>query len=137
MKIELTNIPDINLENIDEAKVGLANKIISNIKPLFNDVSISKNRNIKKLKEDFKNKRNSVKKRKIELEGKLEHLNTRKKVKKLLERIDKLQTFGLLYEGEFRREMIIILKVIDKLEENKIDLYLKETMDIVNKRFSR
>lgn len=136
MKIEITNIPDINLENLDEAKVSLANKIVDNIKPLFDDVFISKNKNIKKLKEDYKNKRNLVKERKNQLEKKATEFNKNKKVKKLLERIDKLQTFGLLYEGNLKREMIIVLKVVESLEEERINVYLKETMDIVNKKLS-
>ena len=38
MKITETKIPDINVKNIDQSKVNLAEKIIHNINPLFDDL---------------------------------------------------------------------------------------------------
>ena len=135
MKISVTSIPDVNHENINLSKVSLANKIIENVKPLFDDVFIEKNVTIKKLEDDLENKKNYVKESKDRLQRKLNLYNKNKKVNKLLDRIEKMINIGILYDGSLKNEMVVVLKILEKLDERKIDNYLAETLKEVNKRF--
>ena len=61
----------------------------------------------------------------------------KKKVSKLLDRIEKLITSGLVYDGTLKHETIILLKITTKLSEDKLDYHLKDTLTTISKRFSR
>jgi hypothetical protein len=61
----------------------------------------------------------------------------KKKVTKLLDRIEKLITSGLVYDGTLKHETIVLLKIVDKLEEDKLDYHLHATLQTISKRFSR
>jgi len=44
---------------------------------------------------------------------------------------------GLIYDGSLKNQTTILLKVIDKLDDKKIEHHLTETLQIIRKRFSR
>ena len=135
MNIIETTITDINIENIDLAKVELSNKIINNVSPLLNEVYINNADKINKLTIELKEKKKKVLKDKDELEFLLNIYKRKQKVKKLIERVKKLVSSGLV-EGQSKKEIIVLLKVIDKLPDDKLDYHLKNTMNIIQKRFS-
>jgi len=137
MNIIETDIPDIDIENIDESKVNLANKIVKNIFPLFDEVLESKTNEIEELEEQLTNKKVQVLKSKDDLELKIFEYNKSKKVKKLLDRISKLVTSGLVFDGNLRHETVILLKIINKLPDDKVDYHLAETSKTISKRFAR
>ena len=137
MKVIETDIIDVTKNNIDEVKLNLSNKIIKNVYPLFEDFNNSKNIEIEDLKTSLLKKKETVLKKKEKLEGMIKDLNRKKKIKKLLERIEKLVTSGLVYDGNLKKETIILLKISDKLSEEKIDEHLKKTMSTISKRFSQ
>lgn len=137
MKIEITRIPNINSENLDKSKVDLANKIIRNIKPLFDDVLIEKKNNIEKVKKEIESKKILVKENKTKLEGKLVEYKRKQKVKKLLDKLDTLVKLGMLNDGSLRHEITILLKVIETLDDGRLDYHFKAMTTIVNKRFSQ
>jgi len=58
-----------------------------------------------------------------------------KKISKLLSRIEKLLQSGLIYDSSMKHEMVILLKIIDKLPEDKLDIQLSKTMKTLSKRF--
>lgn len=132
MKIIETNIPDF-IEDENKSKIALADKILTNIVPLLNVKFQEKLKNIKLLKESVINKKNKVSTEKIELESLMKEYNRIKKVKVLLERIMNLLGSGLLI-GEFKKEMIVVLKVIEDLNEDKLNFYLSETVRVLNKK---
>lgn len=135
MNIIETTIADINVENIDVTKVKLANKIIQNISPLFDEVYINNVDRINNLTIELQEKKKEVLKDKDELELLLKIYKRKQKVKKLLERVDKLVSSGLV-DGHSKNETIVLLKVIDRLPDDKLDYHLKNTMNIIQKRFS-
>jgi len=135
MNIIETTILDINVENIDQTKVNLANKIIQNINPLFDDLKQVKIEKIKFKITEFKQLKNNVLTNKSKIETLFEHYKKKQKIKKLLERIDKLVSLGIVNEGQSKQETIVLLKIIDKLDINKLNFYLKETMSTISKRF--
>lgn len=132
-----TNILDITKNNMDQTKLNLANQIIENVFPLFDDFNSTKNSEIEDLKTSLVSKKSIVQKKKHHLENLIKDFNRKKKIKKLLERIDKLVSSGLVYDSNLKNETIVLLKIVDKLTEDKIDEQLNKTMRTISKRFSK
>jgi hypothetical protein len=137
MNIIETSISDITKSNIDQVKLNLSNQIIENVFPLFDDFNSTKNSEIEELKTSLSTKKNLVQKKKKYLENLIKDFNRKKKIKKLLERIEKLVSSGLVYDSNLKNETIVLLKIIDKIDEDKIDEHLNKTMKTISKRFSK
>ena len=65
MKIKVTEIPDVNTENIDLAKVNLSNRIIEKVKPLFDDVLLSKLKKINLRKKTMVHQKRTIPKKNL------------------------------------------------------------------------
>lgn len=137
MKIVVTKIPDVTKETIDQSKVVLANNIISNVYPLFDEVFQGKIGYVNEMKKKLKQKKTEVNNRKEKLEQLMSEYNREKKISKLLSRIEKLVDSGLVYDGSIKNQTIVLLKVINKLTDDKLGHHLTETLQIIRKRFSR
>lgn len=137
MRIIETNIPNVTSDNIPESKAVLAENIISNVYPLFNEVYTTRVDEIESLKKDLEKKKSLVRKHKTALEQMMNEYKKGKKVSKLLDRIEKLITTGLVYDGALKHEMVILLKIATKLSDDKLDYHLKDTLRTISKRFSR
>jgi hypothetical protein len=137
MIIEKTKVPDVVEENIDISKIILADNIISNIYPLFDDMYNESLNSTKNLESQYKKKKIEVKNSKEKLEGLMLKLTRVKKILKLLNRIEKLIDSGLVYDGSLKHETIILLKIINKLSNDKIDFHLRNTLKTISKRFSQ
>ena len=133
MNIYITDYHDINIENIDQAKVDLADKIIYKVKPLIDDLHLDKERQIKLLESNINKKKNFLVESKNRLEQKVVVLERKKKIKKLVERIEQLNSFGMLY-GDLKKEMSEILINLNTIDDTRMNKYLQTTMEIVNKR---
>ena len=137
MNIIETSIPDVTDTNLDQSKVILADNIISNVYPLFDDVYTEKVSQVKKLKTLYENRKAKVVKNKTNLEIMMKQYEQKKKVSKLLTRLEKLVDSGLVYDGHLKSETIVLLKIVDKLSNEKLDYHLSETLKIISKRFSK
>ncbi len=137
MIIEQTNIPNVIPETINKSKQILAENIIQNVYPLFDEVYKSKVNSIEIVKEELKAKKEKVTQQKNELQAIMNNYKRQKKITKLLDRIEKLITSGLVYDGTLKHETMILLKIITKLENEKLDYHLRSTLQTINKRFSR
>ena len=137
MIIEQTNIPDVTESNIDSAKIILADNIISNIYPLFDEIYQDQIGTVKSINSQYSEKKSQVQKNKKELEGLMLKLERVKKEGKLLARIEKLINSGLANDGSLKHENIILLKIYNKLTDEKLDQHLRNTLKIISKRFSR
>jgi len=137
MNIIETKIPDVSKENVEDSKIILANNIIKNVYPLFDEVYQEKVGHIKEIKNKLKEKKKQVKEKKNKLEKLMDEYNREKKITKLLTRIEKLIDSGLVYDGSLKTQTVVLLKVIDKLSNDKLDHHLTETLQIIRKRFSR
>lgn len=135
MNIINTEIPDVTKKNINKTKLKLANNVIQNVFPLFDEVYEGKLKELKKSEDDLRTKKDQVLEIKDSLQIKLENYNKTKKSEHLINRISKLISSGLVFEGNLKREIIILLKVIDKLTNEKIDYHMNETLKLINKRF--
>jgi len=137
INVKYTNIPDIKFKKIDEEKVLLSDKIIKNIYPIFDDVIEGKMKKLKDLKKEFNSKKEIILKKKTELKEKMDGYGKKKKIKKLIHRISRLIDSGLHFDSSLKHETIILLKVLDKLSNEKIDEHMKNTINLINKRFSK
>ena len=137
MILQEMTIPDVVNENLDQSKVTLANNVIKNVYPLFDEVHQEKKREVKELEKQLQETKNQVQQRKQMLENLLNDYNKQKKVRKLLSRIERLVNSGLIYDGTLRNDTRILLKVIPKLTDEKLDFHLQSVLKIINKRFSK
>lgn len=137
MKIEETNIPNVIEENLDDSKISLANNIIENVYPLFDEVYGGRIEEIDHIKKDLDLKKQQVRGQKEKLQGLMNDYKKKKKVAKLLDRLEKMITAGLIYEGPIKHETTVLLKVANNLSDDKIDYHLRSTLQTLSKRFSR
>jgi hypothetical protein len=136
MNIIETEIPDVTIETLDQSKIILANNIVKNVYPLFDEVFNTRLNELDDFQQILKDKKRQVREEKNNLQHMVNIYNKNKKVTKLLDRIEKLVNSGLVYDGSSRNEMTMLLKVINKLSDDKIDYHLKSVMSTISKRFS-
>jgi len=136
MKVTITNIPDIYTENLDKSKIELANKVVRKFYPIIDKVNNDRKLKIRKLEIVIKKNKVKINKEKSEVERMVNDYRRKSKIKTILERISKLVSFGLVNETTRKREIISVLKNIDNLSDEKLNLYLNETLKILNKRFT-
>jgi len=137
MIIEETTIPNITRKNFDQSKTNLANSIIENVYPLFSEVYTIRTEEIDELKKENLKKKEVTSTMRTNLENLAKENVKQKKISTLLSRIEKLVNAGLIYDSSLKNETTILLKVINKLSDEKLDHHLKETLQIISKRFSR
>jgi hypothetical protein len=137
MIITETRIPDVTEENILRSKKILADNIIKNVYPLFDGVYTEKLETVNNLKRQIKNKKKELRVEKESMEILMVEYARKKKIAKLLDRIDTLVQNGLIYDGTMQHENVILLKIINKLPPDQLDKQLAKTMQIINKRFSK
>ena len=135
MNIVETSIPDVTTENIDKAKLDLSDRVIKGVYPIIDEIYEDKLSRVKELSEKLKSKKREVLEAKTNLESMMDDFSRKKKVKKLVERISKLVSAGLVHHGSLRTETIVLLKVVENLPDDKIDYHLGETMKMISKRF--
>jgi len=137
MMIFETQIPDITEVSIDQSKVLLAQNIINSISPLLNETYSSKMEYKNKLQDDIKASKKKISEEKSGVESILSDYNRKKKIARILDRVNKLVETGLIDDSQLKHETVILLKILDKLPEDKLDLQLNRTIEVLNKRFSR
>ncbi len=137
MRLLVTNIPDVTEANVIESKMILSENIIRNVYPLFDEVLSSKIQRSQELEGKLATARKQVLKKKNTLEQLITEYKRKQKESKLLARVDKLVQAGLIYDGTLKNEIIILLRIVDKLPEDKLDYHLKKTLNIIHKRFQQ
>lgn len=137
MKITETDIPDTTTKNLDESKMKLANSVIENIYPLFDDFFRQKLRRVYELKMEIKSKANKIKSEKESMQVLMREYSRRKKIAKLLDRTQNLINAGLTYDGQIKHDTVILLKIVDKLTDEKLDEQIRRTIQTVSKRFAK
>lgn len=137
MNIIETNVPDVTKSNIPENKKVIADSIIENVYPLFDEVFQAKLARVSNLKSKIKSGKRQMRKEKETMQQLMTEYKKEKKISKILERVDKLVKAGLTYDTAMQHETVILLKIIDKLPEEKLNQQLAKTIQILNKRFSQ
>jgi hypothetical protein len=68
MNIEILNLPDMTKNNIQESKVLLADSIIENIYPLFDNIFMERKNKVEELSFDLKRREEILSKKKTNVE---------------------------------------------------------------------
>ena len=84
MEIVDTRIPDVSMNNIDESKQILANNIIANIYPLFNDLHKGKEKEAVKYKDSILKLKSVLKHEKDSIDALLVRYSKAKKISKIM-----------------------------------------------------
>lgn len=137
MIIEKTNIHDITEDTIEESKIDLANNIMKNVYPLFDDVFTERKNELQSLEKILSKKKIEVLEKKEELETLLNEQKRKQKVNQLVSKISNLVSSGLVYDGNLKNETVITLKILPKLSSERLDYQLKEISKIISKRFPK
>lgn len=131
-----TDLHDITKSNIDQSKVKLAENIIENIHPLFDEVYNEKENEYNNLQDSISISHRKLTDKKSELDDLMNEVKRKRKVVKLLTRLEKLIFSDMNFETSLKHETIILLKTIDKMSDERLDYNLSRTMKIISKRFS-
>ncbi|MHA1620743.1 MAG: hypothetical protein ACTSVO_01275 [Candidatus Heimdallarchaeaceae archaeon] len=137
MRIVETKIPDVTVNNIDESKQILADSIIANVYPLFNNLHKGKEKEAIDYKDKFSKLKSVLKHEKDSIDSHLVRYSKAKKISKILDRINTMVDSGLMNDGSLRHETVILLKILERLPIEKLDEQLNKTMLILNKRFAK
>ena len=137
MRIIETDLYDIPEDNLDQTKVELADSIIQNIYPLFDEIYFNFLKKEKNIENSIKEKKEFIHTEKTVMEELVKRYGRKKKVRKLLERISKIIESGLTHDSSVKNQTIVILRIIDKLSEEKLDHHLNESIQLLSKRFAR
>jgi len=137
MNIELLSLPDITKNNIKESKVLLADSIIENIYPLFDNIFTEKKNNIEELSLDLKKREAILYKKKTNVEQMIKEYQREKSISKLLSEIENLVNSGLVNDSGTRHQVIVLLKTLDKLGEDKINKRTLDVKRVLGKKFSK
>ena len=124
MKIIETSILDITPKNVDKEKVKLSELVIKKIAPILDKSYYEKVLEVKKLKNEVRIKRESFLKEKEEVSNLIASYEKKKKITNLLNRISNLLNVRIP-EGSSKRELVVLLKIVEKLDTKKIDSYIK------------
>ena len=137
MNIIETNIPDVTESNIPRNKEIIADSIVENVYPLFDEVHKAKLEQVAQLKNRIRTGKTEIKSEKETMQQLMSAYKKEQKISKVLERVGKLIGAGLAHDGSTKNETVILLKIIDKLPMEKLDHQLAKTMQTLNKRFAR
>lgn len=137
MNIIETSIPDVTEDNISRNKEAIADSIVENVYPLFDEVFQAKLNQVLQLRNKIKTGRKKLQNEKETMQQLVTSFNKEKKISKILGRVEKLVQAGLTYDGTIKHETVILLKILDKLPEDKLNQQLSKTMQLLNKRFSQ
>lgn len=133
MKITETTIPDVTEVNIDEKKVELANVIISSFGSLLGDMHEKKSKEEEDLSSKIESNRERISKGKSEVQFLLDSYEKEKKVRKALEAVSKVDPVKLEYNRSLKNEVVIFLRIIEKLSLEKLSSYLQDITKVSNK----
>ena len=137
MRTYISTVPDIQTENIDKHKIFLADRIIEKVSPLLDKDYLSVLSRVRNLETDASDLKQNLESEKELLESKLNEYNRKKKAKKLLGRISELISSGITSDIKFRRDITYLIENVDKMSEDKLDMYLSEMVKIISKRFAK
>ena len=124
MKIIETDILDITPKNVDKEKEKLSELLIKKIAPILDKTYYEKVLNVKKLKTEVRLKREGILKGQKDISNLIASYEKKKKISNLLNRISNLLNVRIP-EGSVKKELVVLLKIAEKLDTKKIDSYIR------------
>jgi len=136
MKIASSEIVDVLEEDPDRTKVYFAENIVRIMSPILDEYYNEKIERVTSVRQEMKDLKTRAQSKKEDMTGMLSQHKKLTKTAKLLSRIDKIIQSGLTY-GSTKRELVIILKILDKLSEEKLEVQMNNMMAILSKGLNR
>jgi hypothetical protein len=136
MRIVETFVPDIIDSNIDQQKVLLSNRILSLVTPLLDGVVSKRVEERNALIFEFENNQKKISREKSELERLSRIYEKEKKIKNIFDAISNIDFVKFEYNKSLKNEVVVLLRIIEKLPEEKISSYLQNILKISNKTIS-
>lgn len=133
MKVIETNIPDVTRENLEEKKIELANMIVATFESILDETAKKESKEQQELSSIIDDNNEKISKLKNEVQVLLNSYEKEKKIKKVLEAISKLDYVKIEYNRSLKNEIVVFLKIMEKLSLDKISSYLKEISKISTK----
>jgi len=137
MKVIESDIYDVGGKDIDKTKVEIADNILNMVGPLFESEIEETKGSMDKLKLERAKVGEELAEAKETLEDLQKNFGQETKRKKLLNRIRQLIEANLTKDSSLKSEVIILLKVIDKLEDNLLDEHIERMIKTISARFSK
>jgi hypothetical protein len=137
MKIEELNLPDVTDNNLEESKVLLANSIIKNIYPLFDNIFMDKKNKIEELKTHLVRRENIIKKKKELVQEFASSYEKEKTITQFLSEVENLMNTGMIMDSSVKHQVIVMLKTLDKFSQDKIKSRIIDIKRVLGKRFGR
>jgi len=137
MRIVESSVPDVIDSNIDQQKVLLSDRILSLVTPLLDGVVSKRVEEKNTLVFEFENNQKKISKEKSELERLTGIYEKEKKIKNIFDAISNIDFVKFEYNRSLKNEVVVLLRIIEKLPEEKISSYLQDILKISNKTISR
>ena len=137
MKIIETTIPDVTEENLDEKKVKLADTVISSFEPLLAEMHVKKSEEEKNLTSQIEANKERISQEKVEVQTLLNEYEKEKKIRKTLEAVSNVDPVKLEYNRSLKSEIVVFLRIMEKLSLEKVSSYLQDIIKISNKTVSK
>jgi hypothetical protein len=124
MRIIETKVLDTDIKNLDLEKIKLSERIIKKVSPILDKTYYKKLLEVRELDKQVKLKKEIVLKEKKEILNLIASYEKKKKIADLLNRISNLLDVRIP-EGSAKKELVVLLKIAEKLDSKKIDSYIK------------
>lgn len=136
MKILNNCVLDGNSDEI-KVKLNLAEEVVELIEPLIQEDGKEKRNSLKTLIKNYKEKNSFLENERNNLKKSILELKLKKRILVVLEGLDKLISSGKLNkENNEKMNILNFVKKIDKLPEEKINLFYNQIIKIVAKKMS-
>jgi len=133
MKIIETTIPDVTEENLNQKKVQLANVVVSSFQPLLGEMQVRRSKEEEVLISEVDSNKQRISKEKGEIRLLLNEYEREKKIKEALEVVSKVDPVKLEYNRSLKNEVVVFLRIIEKLSLEKLSSYLQDIVKVSDK----
>ena len=133
MKIIETTIPDVTEENLNQKKVQLADVIVSSFQPLLGEMQVKRSKEEEVLISEVESNKQRISKGKDEIRALLNDYEREKKIKEALEVVSKVDPVKLEYNRSLKNEVVVFLRIIEKLSLEKLSSYLQDILKVSDK----
>jgi len=133
MNLNITNILDTSKENHSRNKIILADTIIKKMEPFFDELRNAKLKSIESLDNKILNMKFEIRTKKEEIKKNLASYEREQISKEYYDKIHMIIQTGNAKSDGLRKELIVMVKVLPKLDNDKIKSHIKKLDLTLNK----
>jgi hypothetical protein len=133
MQITTTNTLDNSVSNYDNNKIILADVIIKKLNPFFDAVRNQKSKKLKSIINENKLNKKEIIEKKEKIKEMVSQLNNLEIKKNYLNKIHLIIQTGNIKSDSLKKELLIMTKVVDKIDNEKLINNTKKLDNLLNK----